>query len=121
MNYGLLHNGPPITIICVLGLVSSVVPGTISPRMRIGMGKSSGSIQCTPDGLQITISGVKSFELCLEGYCLLRDDPPETEQICLPPEITLHEHTVHWKVSNGAKMKSLAPPLPTVHLLVLHS
>ncbi|KAK6048640.1 hypothetical protein COOONC_13855 [Cooperia oncophora] len=57
---------------------------------------------------------MKSYELCSEGSCITRDNPPESELIRLPPEITLHEHKVHWKVTNGTKMKTVETTCPAM-------
>ncbi|KAK6038315.1 hypothetical protein COOONC_24181 [Cooperia oncophora] len=115
LRYDLLHHGTLITILC-----------TSDCSDRVGLGTSTASMQCTPEGMLIKTSGMKSYELCSEGSCITRDNPPESELIRLPPEITLHEHKVHWKVTNGTKMKTVETTCPAMpfcpqrRLLVVH-
>ncbi|KAK6017661.1 hypothetical protein OSTOST_16812, partial [Ostertagia ostertagi] len=115
VNYDMLHRGGLLPILCfmsILTLGTGTFANPTKPPITMGMDSTSGTIQCTAGGVLITTRNVMSYELCAEGYCIVRDNPPAMETLHLPPEITLHEHTIHWKASNGKKLKTIETTCP---------
>ncbi|KIH68993.1 hypothetical protein ANCDUO_00673 [Ancylostoma duodenale] len=111
VNYDLLHSGGFLTTICLLGLMSAVEANATPPRENVEI-DISGSLECTTKGILVTTSNVTSYELCSEGYCVIRDNPPEREFVHLPPEVTLHKHVLHWKISKGMKIRTVRVTCP---------
>ncbi|VDP01538.1 unnamed protein product [Heligmosomoides polygyrus] len=100
VDYDRLHHGVSSSIIALalMSLISPALSVTVKPPVKMAIGSL----------LDLSIS----YELCAEGYCIHRNNPPHEETIPLPPEITLHQHSIHWKISNGDKMKTLEAQCP---------
>ncbi|KAK5981620.1 hypothetical protein GCK32_014925 [Trichostrongylus colubriformis] len=115
VDYDMLHRGGILPILCLMALLT-LCQGTFAnpakPPITLRIGSATGTIQCTKEGVSITATNVASYELCAEHYCVLREKPPTKETIRLPPEITLHSHRIHWKVSNGEKLKTIETSCP---------
>ncbi|PIO62972.1 hypothetical protein TELCIR_15448 [Teladorsagia circumcincta] len=115
VDYDMLHRGGLLPILClmsILTLSNGTFANPTKPPVTMGMDSTRGTIQCTDGGVLITTANVTSYELCAEGYCIVRDNPPAMETLQIPPEITLHKHTIHWKVSNGKKLKTIEKTCP---------
>ncbi|WKY00327.1 hypothetical protein Q1695_014856 [Nippostrongylus brasiliensis] len=98
MNRGL----SALTILCIMGLT------TASPATET-------AIHCAHGGVQIFNQEGKKYELCTEGYCIVRHHPPPNETLYFPPEVTLYDHEVQWKMLDGTRMELVhisCPGLP---------
>ncbi|VDL84225.1 unnamed protein product [Nippostrongylus brasiliensis] len=91
-----------LTILCIMGLT------TASPATEV-------AIHCVHGGVHIINQEGKRYEICTEGYCILRHHSPPNETLYFPPEVTLHDHEVQWKILDGTRMKLVqisCPGLP---------
>ncbi|KIH47286.1 integrase core domain protein, partial [Ancylostoma duodenale] len=116
-NYGQLNRGliPTMLYLCCLAnLCGTLSAQLVESPVRLDLAMASGSIQFTTKGILIETNQIDSYELCAEDFCVVRGNSPQKEMIHLPPEITLHVHTVHLKVSYQGKMKILDTQCPAI-------
>ncbi|KAK6018046.1 zinc knuckle [Ostertagia ostertagi] len=73
----------------------------------------NASIKCTDEGVELTSTNVKRYELCIENLCSIKENPPLQENLNIEPELTLHQYTVRWKTTDGKEVlmieKTCAP------------
>ncbi|KAL6723512.1 hypothetical protein Aduo_018507 [Ancylostoma duodenale] len=116
-NYGQLNRGLILTMLylcCLANLCGTLSAQLVESPVRLDLAMASGSFQCTTEGILIETNQIDSYELCAEDFCVVRGNSPQKEMIHLPPEITLHVHTVHLKVSYQGKMKILDTQCPAI-------
>ncbi|KAL6735742.1 hypothetical protein Aduo_006154 [Ancylostoma duodenale] len=116
-NYGQLNRGliPTMLYLCCLAnLCGTLSAQLVESPVRLDLAMASGSIQCTTEGILIETNQIDSYELCAEDFCVVRGNSPQKKMILPPPEITLHVHTVHLKVSYQGKMKILDTQCPAI-------
>ncbi|RCN34162.1 hypothetical protein ANCCAN_19982 [Ancylostoma caninum] len=101
-----------IYLCSLANLCGTLSAQSVESPVRLDLATASGSIQCTTEGILIETNQIDSYELCAEDFCVVRGNSPQKEMTHLPPEITLHVHTVHLKVSYQGKMKILDTQCP---------
>uniref|UniRef100_A0A7I4Y1J7 Phlebovirus_G2 domain-containing protein n=1 Tax=Haemonchus contortus TaxID=6289 RepID=A0A7I4Y1J7_HAECO len=82
-----------------------------SPILTNGNNSSIG-IECIQGGAKLNAHKVRRYELCAENLCVTKMKPPPEETIIFPPEITLHEHRVQWKLYDGNHFTHLEVTCP---------
>ncbi|PIO77222.1 hypothetical protein TELCIR_00675 [Teladorsagia circumcincta] len=85
----------------------AVFPSITKAESLINPTKAKGEIRCIPGGVQLLLQNIQRFELCAEEHCQVRDHPGNNETILFPPEVTLHQHRVQWKFSDGHRLTVL--------------
>ncbi|KIH64175.1 hypothetical protein ANCDUO_05516 [Ancylostoma duodenale] len=96
-----------------LTLCTLLVPAT-EATSTITQTPIQGFMQCVQEGIRLTSSTMKRFELCAAD-CVINKSPAIEETVQLPPEITLHEYAVQWKIFDGdhvTLMETTCPPVP---------
>ncbi|KAK5970738.1 hypothetical protein GCK32_015166 [Trichostrongylus colubriformis] len=73
-----------------------------------------GHLTCVSGGVHLTSHNVRRYELCAENHCQVKDNPQANETVLFPPEVTLHQHHVQWKLSNGEFITMLDTVCPPV-------
>ncbi|PIO75230.1 hypothetical protein TELCIR_02740 [Teladorsagia circumcincta] len=76
-------------------------------------GNSSNiGIECIQGGAKLNAYQVRRYELCAESLYVTKMKPPPEETVIFPPEITLHEHRVQWKLYDGNRFTHLELTCP---------
>ncbi|KAK6023884.1 hypothetical protein OSTOST_10316, partial [Ostertagia ostertagi] len=97
VNYEQLHHGMISKTLFLLAFVTLLAPALSKPLVFF-----------------VTSNTLSLYELCVEGYCITRENPPPTETIHLSPEITLHPYAVKWKISNGQQLDTREIECPAI-------
>ncbi|KHJ80573.1 Tas retrotransposon peptidase A16, partial [Oesophagostomum dentatum] len=95
--------------------LSMVILSFLTAVIALGDASVTKSIQCIQGGVQLSMSDPRPFEICTEGFCYQYDNPNKNETVILPPQETLHEHPVWWKISQEESVQTLkitCPPAP---------
>ncbi|KAK6054017.1 hypothetical protein COOONC_08477 [Cooperia oncophora] len=77
-------------------------------------------LQCITGGVQVESTEVNKYEVCSEGYCILREKPFATEKLLFPPEVTIHRYMVQWKTLDKGRVnvvKLSCPPAPFCQMI----
>ncbi|KAK6030782.1 hypothetical protein OSTOST_03074 [Ostertagia ostertagi] len=117
VNYEQLHHGMISKTLFLLAFVTLLAPALSKPlgtSTKAGINTTADSIRCTTEGLFVTSNTLSLYELCVEGYCITRENPPPTETIHLSPEITLHPYAVKWKISKGQQLDTREIECPAI-------
>ncbi|EPB66843.1 integrase core domain protein [Ancylostoma ceylanicum] len=61
----------------------------------------SHTLRCIEGGVELTQPSGHQYEICSEDYCLSFKSPGLKEVVRFPPQVTLHEHLVKWKIFDG--------------------
>uniref|UniRef100_A0A183G4S3 DUF5641 domain-containing protein n=1 Tax=Heligmosomoides polygyrus TaxID=6339 RepID=A0A183G4S3_HELPZ len=114
VDYGQLHHGTLLSVVCLLALTNSVFAQTAEHERNISTPTSRGNLRCTPEGVRIFATKIAKYELCSEGFCVVREKPPTEETLRFPPEITFQEHQVQWKTFDGEEVTTTETRCPAV-------
>ncbi|KAK5968969.1 hypothetical protein GCK32_003874 [Trichostrongylus colubriformis] len=103
---------PLSTLLTCLSIILMTTTATSAQTTR-----TSGSygIRCIMGGVEVERVGTSKYEVCTEKYCILRENPPSTEKLLFPPELTVHKHTVRWKRLEEGRVTTgqlTCPPAP---------
>lgn len=86
VNYDRMHHGvfSSIIALAIMSLISPALSVTVKPPVKMAIGNAYGSLHCTTDGIVMLMTAVQSYELCAEGYCINRNNPPPEETDTVP-------------------------------------
>ncbi|EPB78509.1 Tas retrotransposon peptidase A16 [Ancylostoma ceylanicum] len=82
-----------------------------------GSNTSSGrhSLRCIQGGVELITLDQVPFEICAEDSCQTYLTPQVREIVKFPPQVVLHEHSVHWKFTDNhsiGTLETICPPAP---------
>ncbi|EYC34095.1 hypothetical protein Y032_0001g239 [Ancylostoma ceylanicum] len=82
-----------------------------------GSNTSSGrhSLRCMQGGVELITLDQVPFEICAEDSCQTYLTPQVREIVKFPPQVVLHEHSVHWKFTDNhsiGTLETICPPAP---------
>ncbi|KAK6032297.1 Tas retrotransposon peptidase A16 [Ostertagia ostertagi] len=69
-------------------------------------------IRCIQGGVQLSSSSAQRYEICADNHCHVKDNPPEQENVVFPPEVTLRDYHVQWKLYDGSQLMILDATCP---------
>ncbi|KAK6017718.1 zinc knuckle, partial [Ostertagia ostertagi] len=106
----LVRSLPNVMLITMVVLLCSLSTTLATPSKE----PMEDSLRCVKGGVQIVSRSISQYEVCSEDHCVVRKQPPPNETITFPPEITVHAHTVQWKVLEGTKVKVVETVCPAI-------
>ncbi|KAK5976260.1 hypothetical protein GCK32_010722 [Trichostrongylus colubriformis] len=60
-------------------------------------------LTCIDGGVQLIQNSSYPYDVCTENYCVSFISPRTVESVNFPPQVTLHDYLVKWKIRNGDK------------------
>ncbi|CAJ0589360.1 unnamed protein product [Cylicocyclus nassatus] len=82
-----------LLLICLL----SAFCGNANALAKV-LAKKTHSIKCIPGGVELLSKETVPYEVCAEDYCKSISAPKTNETIHFPPQVTLYEQFVQWKL-----------------------
>ncbi|KAK5964180.1 Integrase catalytic domain-containing protein [Trichostrongylus colubriformis] len=60
-------------------------------------------LNCIDGGVQLIQNSSYPYDVCTENYCVSFISPRTVESVKFPPQVTLHDYLVKWKIRDGDK------------------
>ncbi|KAK6013021.1 zinc knuckle [Ostertagia ostertagi] len=86
---------PWIVVLLLIWIPSSMAGGNYSDTHQL---------LCIEGGVQLLQYHNTPYDICAETYCLSFPSPHPTETVKFPPQITVHDYAVKWKIARGQEI-----------------
>ncbi|KAK6762459.1 hypothetical protein RB195_023253 [Necator americanus] len=98
-----------LMLLSLLALFNASVEAVSTPLPSV-----RAFVRCSPKGVELTSFNAQKYELCAREYCIVKEKPPKKGKIQLPPEITLQDYFIQWKISDGHQVTVVEATCPQV-------
>ncbi|VDL70800.1 unnamed protein product [Nippostrongylus brasiliensis] len=85
------------TLPLTFALLLLIIPSTVRGHNTTG----AHHLQCVENGVRLLQTDSNPYDVCTTDYCVSVHSPRQSEVIKFPPQSTLHDYPVKWKITKG--------------------